>query len=209
MVQIYWKWDKKQYGSTMKSRKKLVALLAVVVFGSGLWLLWIMYGPVLQDEEYDMALAWAESVQMPWIELAKNYPFSTITRAEAVSQYITLAQHIELLPVRSSCEFYDIDKETEATQKDIILACQYGFFSWSNKSFEPSSYLTKGTSLVALMRWILPAREFREEKEYWIPYIEAWNEMWITKREPWPYVNYLITRYELLLQLYRAYERKK
>lgn len=195
--------------SSMKSRKKLVALLSVVVFVSGLWLLWIMYGPVLQDEEYNQALLWAESIQMPGVDLAKNYPFSTITRAQAVGQYIKLAQSIELLPVRSSCEFYDIGNQSKEIQHDIILACQYGFFWWSNWSFEPNSYLTKGTSLVALMRGILPGKEFAEEKEYWLPYIEVWNEMGITKRKPGPYVNYLITRYELLLQLYRAYQKKQ
>ena len=167
-----------------------------------------MFWPVLQDAEFDEALLWAESVQIPWIELTRQYPFSTITRAQAVSQYITLAQQIELLPVRSECEFFDIKDQPEQVQKDILLACQYGFFSWSRNSFEPNSYLTKGTSLVALMRGILPWKEFEEVEAYRLPYIEVWNEMGITKREPWPYVNYLITRYELLLQLYRAYQKK-
>gem|GEM_PF-6746137 len=34
------------------------------------------------------------------------------------------------------------------------------------------------------------------------------HAMKITKRESDPYMMYLITRYELLLQLYRAYEWK-
>ena len=192
----------------MKSRKKLVAALCIAVFASWLWLMRVMFWPVLQDAEYDEALLWAESVQMPWVDLSRQYPFSTITRAEAVSQYITLAQQIELLPVRSECEFFDIKDQSEQIQKDILLACQYGFFSWSRNSFEPNSYLTKGTSLVALMRGILPWKEFEEVEAYRLPYIEVWNQMGITKREPGPYVNYLITRYELLLQLYRAYQKK-
>lgn len=168
----------------------------------------VMHGPVLQDDEYEEALVWAESLSMEWVDLAREYPFSTLTRGDAVGQYIELAQQIELLPVRSECEFSDISDQTEQIQKNILLACQYGFFWWSNGTFEPNAYLTKWTSLVALMRGILPWKEFREEKEYWLPYVEAWNEMWITTREPWPYVNYLITRYELLLQLYRANKLK-
>ncbi len=192
----------------MKSWKQLVACIAIVVILGSMVLMRVGYWPILRDAEYVAALERAEQYWFPGVETAMSYPFTGITRAEAVWLYVRLGQVLEMLPVRSSCEFFDIGTVSLKEQENIILSCQYWFFSWSNWSFEPLSYMTKWTSMVALMRWLFPAREFPEVEEFWLPYIEFWNEIGIITREPWPYVNYLISRYELLLQLYRAYQLK-
>lgn len=175
----------------------------------GIFLLRIMFWPVLQDSEFDEALVWAESVNLYNIDTVKDYPFSTITRAEATTRYVMFGQQTGLMPARSSCSFKDIEDVDENLQQSIILACQYGFFGWSEGIFEPDAYMTKWMSLVALMRGVQPWKEFDQVKEYWMPYMEEAYALWITKREPGPYVNYLITRYELLLQLWRAWELKR
>lgn len=87
-----------------------------------------MFGPVLQDEEFDAALAWAESIDLYNVETVKNYPFSTITRAEATTWYVAFGQQTGLVPTRSRCSFLDIDKQPEELQQSILLSCQYGFF---------------------------------------------------------------------------------
>lgn len=194
--------------NAMKSRKKLVAVVSIAVCIWSMGLLRVMFWPVLDDPEYDRALTWAESNDFPGIQEAKDYPFSAITRQDSAIYYVKLAQSIGLVPVRSECTFSDIGDLDMSVQETILLACKYGFFSWSNWQFVPEWYLTKGTSMVALMRWILPNKDFQEEEMYRLPYIEVGNELWITNRQPGPYVNYLITKYEFFLQLYRAYRLK-
>jgi len=171
--------------------------------------MWIMFGPVLQDEEFDAAVQRAESIDLYGIETVKDYPFSTITRAEATSWYVSFGQQTWLLPVRSSCAFKDIENVDDELKHSILLACQYWFFWWSAGTFEPDAYMTKWMSLVALMRGVQPWKEFEQVEEYWIPYMQEAHVLGITKREPWPYVNYLITRYELLLQIWRARQIKR
>lgn len=193
----------------MKSWKKLVSLIAIWCLLWGIFLLWIMFGPVLDDQEFDDALARAESVDLYGVETIRDYPFSTITRAEATTWYVTFGQQTGLMPVRSSCNFTDIDAIDSELQEAIGLSCQYGFFGWSKGTFEPNAYMTKGMSLVALMRGVQPGREFPQVEEYRMPYMEEAHRLGITKREPWPYVNYLITRYEMLLQMWRAWQIKR
>ena len=85
--------------------------------------------------------------------------------------------------------------------------CSHGYFQGSNGGFFPDAYLTKAGSLVALMRGLYPEVEFDAEADpYWTPYVTLAHELDITYRESGPYLMYLITRYELLLQLYRAYQ---
>lgn len=173
-----------------------------------------MFGPVLNDPEFDAALARAEQVWIENVQNIQDYPFSLIQRKKAVHWYATLGRAVWLIPQRTSCSFEDTDEVTEEEAIQILRACQYGFFSWSTnnaqqiRSFEPDSYMTKGTSLVALMKWLFPDAQFPETEPYWTPYIQRANEMGVATREPGPYVNYLITQYELLLQLYRASERR-
>ena len=98
---------------------------------------------------------------------------------------------------------------SEQEKNTIVLACLYDFFKWTDGNFYPDAYVTKANSLVALVRGLSPAREFPIEQPYRTPYVNVAYAEWITKRESWPYLMYLITKYELMLQLHRVHERKK
>lgn len=189
----------------MQEWKQVVAVISVIVLLASTVLYLVMFGPVLDDPEFAAALVRAEQVGMPDVELTREYPFSPITREDAVDRYIVTAQEMEMIVYGDNlCGFDDIDELEQRTKEQILLACRYRFFLGNEGSFVPEWYLTKASSLVALVRWMYPARAFVEIDPYRQPFVTTAYELGITKRPSSPYMMYLVTKYELLLQLYRA-----
>jgi hypothetical protein len=104
--------------------------------------------------------------------------------------------------------FADISRIDELTKNRLELACMYEFFKGTDGNFYPNAYVTKANSLVALIRGLSPAREFELTQPYRTPYVDLAYTQGITKRPSGPYLMYLITKYELLLQLWRVHELK-
>lgn len=188
----------------MWTRKRVVGGTSVLMF---VWLIvlpYIQFWPVLQDEEFDGALLRAESVGIENIEWIQEYPFAPVARKEAAHWYVRFAQDASLLPVLNTCVFEDISSYPSADQETFELSCRYGFFQWVQWSFFPEQRLTKWASITALVRWMMPGRRFDVVQPYREPYVNQAFTMWLTIRPSTPYLEYAITRYELLLQLYRA-----
>jgi hypothetical protein len=194
----------------MQDRKKVVASISLVVFAGRIVFYRVWWGTKLQDPEFDTELIWAEQTWIKNIENIRAYPFSPVSRKEAAQWYVLLAQDIWLVPDgnKSECVFADISMYDEITQNRLELACMYEFFKWTDGNFYPDAYVTKANSLVALIRWLSPAREFELVQPYRTPYVNLAYEQGITQRPSWPYLMYLITKYELLLQLWRVHELK-
>ena len=191
-----------------KEAKRILALISILVILAWIFLWLISFGPLLQDEEFDKALDRAESIGIS-TELIQEKPFSFITRAESAKRYVAFAQSSDMLLYTDDiCRFNDIDHLQGEEFDMIMLSCMYRFFRWSQWWYFPDSYLTKAGSLVALMKWFFPTKEVEITEPYREPFVNEAKSMGITKRESDPYMMYLITKYELLLQLYRAYEWK-
>ncbi|USN54305.1 MAG: hypothetical protein H6765_07175 [Candidatus Peribacteria bacterium] len=58
------------------------------------------------------------------------------------------------------------------------------------------------------MRGFYPGLEFEETDPYREPYVNFAHEVGITKQQSGPYLSYLITRYELVLELYRVAQKR-
>lgn len=188
----------------MWSFKHIVAVVSIGVVASWLLLPLVSYGPLLEDSEFDEALVRAESVQLPNIEEIRDYPFSTITRREAAVRYVKFAQDVGIVPVLNTCVFEDLNEVRSEEERMILLSCQYWFFQGVQGKFYPDRFLTKSASLVGLIRGMFPGKQFVDVIPYRDPYVSLANELGITSRESGPYLEYLITKYELLLQLRRA-----
>ena len=193
----------------MQEWKKILALVSITVFAGGIFLHWVMFGKVLDDPEFDAALLRAEQTGITEIDLIREYPFSPVTRTEAAIWYVLLAQDIWLVPPDDeACEFQDIEQMTIQQQEMIHLSCLYKFFRGTNDHFYGNQYVTKATSLVALMRGLSPGRTFPEVDPYRTPYVNLAHAQGITKRPNGPYLMYLVSKYELLLQLRRVKQLK-
>jgi len=153
-------------------------------------------------------MKWAESIGIS-PESIQEKPFGFITRVDSAKWYVAFAQSSDMLLYTDDiCRFNDIDQLEKEDFDIVMLSCMYRFFRWSQWGYYPDSYLTKAGSLVALMKWFFPTKDFETTEPYREPFVNKAHAMKITKRESDPYMMYLITRYELLLQLYRAYEWK-
>ncbi len=189
----------------MQEWKQVIALSSIVILFASMLLMLVMYWPVLDDPEFDAALVWAEDVGIPDVEEIEKYPFSPITRLESVDRYILTAQEVGMIVYNDSlCEFDDIDHLRADEQNQIILACRYRFFLGNGWKFVPDGYLNKASSVVALIRGMYPAKAFEEVDPYREPFVNYAYQLGITKRPSGPYLMYLVTKYELLLELYRA-----
>ncbi len=189
--------------------KRIIALVWIVVF------LWfsvfhlISFAPLLQDSEFDKALIRAEEIWIKDVQTIREAPFRFLTRKEAVHRYVAMAQSADMILYSDDiCQFNDIDDLEKQDYDMVMLACGYRFFWWAKWWFHPDEYVTKAMSLVALMKWFYPKREFEETDPYRDPFVNQAYEMWVTKRLSNPYMMYLIPKYELLLELYRAYQWK-
>jgi len=189
--------------------KRLIAACAIlVILGRG-FLTLVSYGPLMQDTEFDAAVQWAESIGIWSSEDLIQKPFEYITRAEAAHWYVAFAQSSDMLLYTDDiCRFNDIADISQEQENIIMLSCMYRFFRGSKGWYFPDSYLTKSWSLVALMKWFFPTKEYPEVEPYREPFIADAFQMGITQRESDPYMMYLVSRYELLLQLYRAWQWK-
>lgn len=190
--------------------KRLIAIICIISLVSR-WFLWLVsYAPLLQDTEFEEALVWAHDIWIPDVTQLQEKPFAYITRAEAAAWYVAFAQSSDMLLYNDDiCTFNDIDLLVWEQLDMVILSCMYRFFRWSQGWYSPDAYLTKAWSLVALMKWFFPTRDFEEMEPYWEPFVQEAYAMWITSRQSDPYMMYLVSRYELLLQLHRARQRKQ
>lgn len=194
---------------TWNDAKRIIGIISIGVFVLR-WLSHLLiFWPLLQDDEFEQALDWAQGV---WIdaEQIRDAPFRFVTRAQAAYRYVAFAQSSDMVLYSDDiCQFNDIRWYTWTDLDMIQLACGYRFFRWSQWSYAPDSYLTKAGSLVALMKWFYPTRDFEIIEPYREPFVKQAKNLGITKRDSNPYMMYLVPKYELILQLYRAYQSRK
>ena len=190
----------------MLHRKQVLVWICIGMLLGWIVLPLVQYWPVLEDEEFEAAKAWAVSVWFDKIEQVEDYPFGVIRRADAVQWYLRVMDQLEKQPLRETCSFTDIKGLNQSLQDDIIRSCTLNVFLWDGGAFNPDRYMTKATALVALMRSLRPEIEHPMQELYRTPYVTDAYTLWITKRPSNEYLEYPITRYELLLLLYRGYE---
>jgi hypothetical protein len=112
----------------MQEWKQILAVVSVMMLIAWSFLHLAVFGPMLQDSEFDQALSWAEQSGIDQVTMIQEYPFAMITRADAASWYVKAAQDAGVVPMRSvdQCQFDDIAGHPE--EQMMILSCQYGFF---------------------------------------------------------------------------------
>jgi hypothetical protein len=138
------------------------------------------------------------------MQQVEDYPFSVMTRGDAVQWYLRVMDILEKQPLRETCTFTDIQDVEESLQDDIIRSCTLNIFLGDGGAFNPDRYMTKATALVALMRSLRPELEYPMQELYRTPYANDAYTLGISQRPSNEYLEYPVTRYELLLLLYRG-----
>lgn len=188
----------------MPERKQILASICIFILIVQWLLPLIQFWPILQDKEYDAALLRAEQQQLPDIIETKKYPFSMMNRAEGAERFAWFAQKQWSSYISDQCSFSDIAILVKSQQDAIIAGCRYGFFKWFKGWFVPHDPLSKAAAIVIITRIVVPERSFPDVKEFREPYMKESVQRGILKKPDHPYLMYPISRYELLLMLYRA-----
>lgn len=188
----------------MPERKQFIATILICMIIARWFLPWIQYWPVLQDPEYDQAILRATQYQHPYREDIQNYPFQWVQRDEWAIWFAWYAT-LNNFPHRvENCLFTDIDDLSEAMQFAILQWCRYGYFRWFQWWFVPQDPLSKAAAIVVVTRMLFPTRSFPDVEEFRVPYMEQAVQVNVLRQPDHPYLMYPVSRYELLLMLYRA-----
>jgi hypothetical protein len=192
----------------MPEWKQLLAVLSVCMLIAWVTMPMVLYGPLLDDPEFDRAMVWWSEQIMPYHREILEYPFSVMTRARAAELLVWYAGEVWLSYQRDeeACVFSDLQVDNPSySYTTLINACQYWFFQWSQWKFFPEQYVSKAEAIVALVRTLYPDEDFASTEPYRDSYVTfAYNEG-ITFRPTWPYLMYLVPMYEFVLLMWRLY----
>ena len=168
----------------------------------------VQYGPLLQDPEFDTALVRAKQSAFPDVLKTENYPFSSLTRAQSAPWFTRFAQEIDLAFTKTEeeCIFTDISSLDVSVQEAIIQGCRYGFFQGYSGGFVPQDPLSKAAAIVVVTRILMSEQTFPIVKDFRVPYMDEAVIIGILHKPKHPYLMYPISRYELLLLVWRAYQ---
>ncbi len=138
-----------------------------------------------------------------------------IKRSEAATWFVETAKILQQSCFQGqqdipACQIKDIATLSQEQQSIIKQACACNYLKGNNGSFEPDSYLSKASAIVALLRGRLGESQFQMQtgQKYRDPYVSYAYQAGITKSSQIEYLQYLVTNYELVMMLWRAREIK-
>lgn len=138
----------------------------------------------------------------------ENYrPFDTLTRQEWAHFLSTYASKEvgTILDLQKDCTFNDLDQADPTLQNSILFSCLLWIFQWYEGDFRPQDAMTKAEFLAVLVRSIGgTADETKRPRRQ--DYYETAYERWLTKESDPSKIDQTLSRYEVTLLLYRAYE---
>jgi hypothetical protein len=138
----------------------------------------------------------------------ENYrPFDILTRQEWAHFLATYASKEvgTILDLQKDCAFNDIGLADPTLQNSILFSCLLWIFQWYEGDFRPQDAMTKAEFLAVLVRSIGgTADETKRPRRQ--DYYETAYERWLTKESDPSKIDQTLSRYEVTLLLYRAYE---
>lgn len=137
-------------------KRILVALCIICILGRTLLPL-MQFITQVRDPEFSQALDWAKQQGYSQVDYARNYPFMPIKRSEAARWFVETAKILQqscLTQQRDipACQIKDIMQLETTQQLQITQACICNYLKGNAGSFEPDSYLSKASAIVALLR---------------------------------------------------------
>jgi len=194
----------------MNIKKILLGALVVVV--SAVSLAPAQTSAALNDAEFTSALSWAYENGLTKYNTEDAFmPYSNITREQATKFFASYTV-TNLCDVTTSdneaCTFSDINSGDYSLKEYIMLACELGLVKGTGGKFLPMNNLTRAEAFTILSRAMSSNAGEDAPSEDTTPWYEnhfdAMRVAGITKETDVDAQTRAISRYELLLVLYRA-----
>jgi hypothetical protein len=194
----------------MNLKKILLGSLAVVV--AAVSLANVPTNAALNDAEFTAALSWAYENGLTKYNTEDAFmPYANITREQAAkfmaSYTVTNLCDVEA-EENEACSFSDINSGDYSLRDYVLLACELGLVRGTGGKFLPTNNLTRAEAFTILSRAMsanagedAPAED---GTPWYAGHFQAMQTAGITKETDVSAQERSITRYELLLVLYRA-----
>ena len=193
----------------MNLKKILLGSLAVVAAAVSLA---PATNAALNDAEFTSALNWAYENGLTKFNSEEAFmPYNPITREQA-AKFLSSYTVTNLCEVTSSedamCDFSDINSGDYSLKEYVMLACELGLVKGSGGKFNPTANLTRAEAFTILSR-AMSANEGEDAPAetgtpWYAGHFKAMQDAGITKETNVEAQTRSISRYELLLVLYRA-----
>ena len=192
----------------MNFKKILLGSLAVVATAVSL----APANAALNDAEFTSALSWAyENGLTKYNSEDAFMPYANITREQATKFFAsyTVTNLCEVTSSESeACDFSDIDSGDYSLKEYIMLSCELGLVRGTGGKFMPANQLTRAEAFTILSRAMsanagedAPAED---GTPWYAGHFKAMQDAKVTKETNVEAQTRPITRYELLLALYRS-----
>ena len=164
----------------------------------------------LNDAEFTSALSWAyENGLTKYNTEAGFNPYANLTReqfAKFISSFAVTNLCLDV-DADASCDFSDIP--ADASLEDyVVLSCQLGLVKGSAGKYMPTNNVTKAEVLAVIVRGMAAAAGEDAPSEdvnpRWANYFTEAKDAGLTKETDVNALSKSVTRYEVLLMLYRA-----
>ena len=193
----------------MNLKKILLGTFAVVVSAVSLA---PATNAALNDAEFTSALSWAYENGLTKFNTEDAFnPYSNITREQAskffASYTVTNLCDVEAMD-DAACDFSDINSGDYSLKEYVLLACELGLVKGTGGKFLPTNNLTRAEAFTILSRAMSAnAGEDAPSEDvapWYANHFKAMQSAGITKETDVTAQERPITRYELLLVLYRS-----
>jgi S-layer homology domain len=191
---------------------KKILLGSLVVALTAVSLAPVTTNAALNDAEFNAALPWAnENGLTKYNTEAAFMPYANTTRDQA-SKMLASFTVTNLCEVTSSdnqaCDFSDINSGDYSLKEYVMLACELGLVRGSGGKFMPTANITRAEVLTILSRAMSANAGEDAPSEDTTPWyknhFEAMQEAGVTKETNVEAQTRFVSRYEMLLMLYRS-----
>lgn len=199
------------FNDSMNLKKLFAGLATIAVVATSLAVAVPSVNGQLNDPEFTAALDWAYSNGLTKYNNEDAFnPYGALSReafAKFASAYAVSNLCLEA-DTSASCTFSDESTGDYTLVDHVTLACQLGLVKGSNGKFMYANSVTKAEVLTVLSRAISAAAGETAPAETATPWyanhFNAMRALGVTKETDVNAVNKVVSRYEVLLMLYRS-----
>ena len=167
---------------------------------------------LFQDPEYKEIIHWLRDEQIITSNTSSFRPYDPITRQEAAKIlgqfYSRILWYTGIVGIQNDCTFVDIT-ETDYTLTDYVKSsCKMGLIKWSKAYFHPTDHMSTLQMIVILVRMFENKLMDETQDPRYLEYLlqARWYGIPIYSQDH--LLQKDITRYDLVLTLYRYYLRQ-
>lgn len=202
-------------GFTKKFTRRFF-LISILLFSSYQLTYWVSdVKVILTDNEVEFWPEFIEALRFShehWLTKYKTVeefrPYEILTREQAAKIVWQFANKImnKSEDNSRSCDFKDINQADSSLAKHIISSCKMWIFRWTSEwTYIPLWSITKAEALAVIVRMFKNNLLDESKNPRYLNYYLQAKKLWLTKESNIYSLNRPLTRYEMILLLYRFY----